>query len=65
MFMCSLCATTYSHYQTSSVLRARTPGDQCIIDHVPVLGIDPSLRSQFVSSLSQIEVPTQLSENLL
>lgn len=56
-------ATTYPYCQTTSGLRAGTPGDQCIIDHVPGPGIDPAPRSQFVSSLSQIEVPTQLNEN--
>lgn len=65
VFMCSLCAaTTCPQCQTTSGVRAGTPRDQCIIDHVPGPGIDPAPRSQFVSSLSQIEVPTQLSENL-
>lgn len=64
VFMCSLCAATSCPYcQTTSGLRAGTSGDQCIIDHVPGPGIDPALRSQFLSSLSQIEVPTQISEN--
>lgn len=65
VFMCSLCAaTTFTRYQTTGRLRAGTPGDQCIIDHVPGPGIDPAPHGQFVSSLRQIEVPTQLSENL-
>lgn len=63
--MCSLCsATTCLHSQTSSGIKAETPGDQCVADHVPGPGIDSSLHSQFVPSLSQIEVLTQLNENL-
>lgn len=63
--MCSLCAvTTCPHYQATSGLSIGALGDQCIIDHVPGPGIDPSSCSQFVSSLSQIEVPRRLSESL-
>lgn len=65
VFMCSLCAaTTCPHCQTTSRLRAGTPGINASLTMCLGLVLIQPPRSQFVSSLSQIEVPTQLSENL-